>query len=86
MKRSVLCIAVLLLLACYSAIYASENITPNDSKDNNVTAYYYQRSVAFMKMDKYEKAISDIDKVIELDPKVFGYYNHRGLVYQTALE
>lgn len=43
---------------------------------------YYQRGLAFDKLNENEKAIEDFSKVIELDPKdVMGYFS-RGKVYE----
>lgn len=44
---------------------------------------YYNRGNDYLNQEKYDEAISDYNKALELDPKHVYAYNNRGLAYQA---
>ena len=49
--------------------------------DPNDAAAYYNRGTSYDEKKDYDKAISDYDKVVKLNPKEENAYFRRGLVY-----
>jgi len=47
---------------------------------------YYNRGVAYAKLNQYEQAIKDYDKAIELNPNYAEAYNNRGNAYAKLNE
>ena len=44
---------------------------------------YNNRGIAYGDLGKYEQAIRDYNKAIELDPQYANTYYNRGILYQT---
>ena len=42
---------------------------------------YYRRGFANVELEKYQEAIENFNKAIELDPNSAAFYSARGLVY-----
>ena len=47
---------------------------------------YYNRALAYYYQGNYDRAIADLTKAIELNPKDDEAYNNRGLVYRLTRE
>ena len=67
-------IVVFALFSC-----ASTQPKQNESRDPK---FYNNRGKAFGERGQYDKAISDFDKAIEINPRYIRAYNNRGVVYR----
>ncbi len=73
MKRTFwLLTAMVLLLA---AGYGTKQTDLNDAEA------YNNRGTAYARKDQYDKAISDHNKALEINPRDAGAYNNRGIAY-----
>ena len=55
-----------------------EEYTKKIEKDLDNILYFFIRGNTFYKLDKFEEALKDYDKAIELDPSYTFVYNNRG--------
>jgi protein O-mannosyl-transferase len=51
------------------------------SKNPNVSVAYNNRGIIYLGEEKFDMAIQDFTKAMEIDPKMFYAYNNRGAVY-----
>jgi tetratricopeptide (TPR) repeat protein len=42
---------------------------------------FYDRGYSYYEVGRFEEALADLDRAIELDPEEARYYAHRSLVY-----
>lgn len=62
------------------------NRNVSSEKNSDIALIYNLRGVAYYYLKKYDAAISDYSKAIELDPDFAGAYNNRGICYQALGE
>jgi tetratricopeptide (TPR) repeat protein len=60
---------------------AIEQYTEAISIDPEFTAAYFDRGIAFQRIDDYDRAIADYTQAIDLDPKYASSYYQRGVAY-----
>ncbi len=65
----------LVLSSCTSTPQPKDTIAPNDADA------YNNRGFAYYLKQEYDRAITDYNKAIELDPKYAMAYNNRGIAY-----
>lgn len=58
-----------------------KNITKSIQKEKSPAKLYYERGMAYQKMQMFDKAVDDFNRAIELDDSLDGAYFGRGLAY-----
>jgi Flp pilus assembly protein TadD len=70
----ILPIAIFFLLSCAT--------TEPKQSDSRNPKFYNDRGIAYGEKGQYDRAISDFNKAIEINPRYSKAYNNRGIVYR----
>jgi tetratricopeptide (TPR) repeat protein len=76
LRKTCLLLLVIVLIPCFSYGQSSTN-----SSDSNSAKAYYNRGVTWADKGDYDRAISDYNKAIELNPNYTKAYNNRGVTW-----
>ncbi|MEZ6142478.1 MAG: tetratricopeptide repeat protein [Zavarzinella sp.] len=61
---------------------APGHFTEMIAKEPEITNHYAFRGWAYSRLEKYDEALKDYSKALELSPTSVGWYNNRGLIYR----
>ncbi|MDX1921068.1 MAG: tetratricopeptide repeat protein, partial [Candidatus Caenarcaniphilales bacterium] len=60
-------------------VHYTKVIEANPKPESKLSEAYLKRGISYLKTEKFEEALKDFDKAIELTPNLEQAYNQRGL-------